>query len=419
MCNRYFLLLVFMLSFNALFSQKTNDGQTSSKSIPVGTFKTACDCRDAVKISVEKVTSYGLTVPPMGFGSVQEIKSKNKKDKLSFEEEHNTAWYLIDIKFDGDLVFEVIPQDTVNDYDFLFYKYTDTSFCENLQQKKLKPIRSNLSRNNALTKGITGLSAEAKDEFVNQGIHAPFTKFVSVKKGEKYMLVLDNVYPEGKGHTIKFNYIKQITIAGVVTDADSLPTNAAEVSLANEKGIVIKQLITGADGKYVINTALKENLNYTLIFSSDSSFISTHTLNTKDLKSANSFTDIRTILPKLKKGSKYKLNSINFSGGTAALLMESYPSVEALGKLMLKNKKMVIRIEGHVNGTPGRSDNEDQSLSETRAKTVYNYLIKKGIEKERMSVIGFAAKQMLYPYPKNAKEQSANRRVEINVISIN
>ncbi|MES2591840.1 MAG: OmpA family protein [Bacteroidota bacterium] len=391
----------------------------TAKSLPNGKLQTACDCRDAVNINVEKVTSYGLTIPPIGFGTIQEIKSKNKKDKFSFEEEHNTAWYLLNIKFEGDFVFEIIPQDTTNDYDFLLYKYTDTSFCEKLLRKEQKPIRSNLSRISTLTKGNTGLSADAVDEFVNQGIHAPFSKFIHVKKGEKYMLVLDNVYPEGKGHTIKFNYVKQVTISGVVTDADSLPVKTAEVSLTNEKGIVIKQLTTGMDGKYFINTTLKENVNYTLVFSSDSSFISTQTLNTKDLESTNSFNDIRTILPKLKKGSKYKLSSINFVGDAATLLMESYASVEALSKLMLKNKRMVIRIEGHINGTSRQSNKDCQTLSESRAKTVYNFLIKKGIEKERMSIVGFAAKKMLYPYPKDEKESSANRRVEINVISIN
>jgi outer membrane protein OmpA-like peptidoglycan-associated protein len=81
---------------------------------------------------------------------------------------------------------------------------------------------------------------------------------------------------------------------------------------------------------------------------------------------------------------------------------------------------MIIRIEGHVH-RPGKpvEDSENQNLSEYRAKRVYDYLIKKGIEKERMSTIGFSNKYMIYPNAVSEKEASANRRVEINVLSIN
>ena len=86
---------------------------------------------------------------------------------------------------------------------------------------------------------------------------------------------------------------------------------------------------------------------------------------------------------------------------------------------MEKNKKMVIRIEGHVNDPLGTFNRESkQSLSESRANTVYEYLLGKGIKEERMSKIGFGDRHILYPQPKNEDEQEKNRRVEINVISI-
>lgn len=80
---------------------------------------------------------------------------------------------------------------------------------------------------------------------------------------------------------------------------------------------------------------------------------------------------------------------------------------------------MVIRIEGHVNGEGSTSgDPYNQILSEQRALKVYDILVAKGIEKERMQTIGFAAKKMLYPHPKSESQSEKNRRVEINVLSI-
>jgi outer membrane protein OmpA-like peptidoglycan-associated protein len=414
------IFLCIVLCSNIALAQKKDTTKFTPPSIAPKLAKTTCDCKDAVQLKIEKVTSYGPTLIPEGFGNVQEISTKNKKDKLNFEEEHNSSWYLLNINVDGELVVEIIPQDTANDYDFLLYKYTDTSFCKALLNKKLTPVRSNLSRGSIKNKGITGLSVDAKNEFVGQGIGESVSKSILVTKGEKYMLVLDNVYPQGQGHILRFNYIKRVTISGNIVGSDSLPLKA-DVLLSDNNGNPVKQIKTGADGKYSIGAGLKEDMNYSLVISSDSTFMAIEVLNTKNLPAkSSSFTDIRSVLPKLKKGEKYRVNSINFLGGTDVLLFESYPSVDALYMLMKKNKKMIIRIEGHVH-RPGKpvEDSENQNLSEYRAKRVYDYLIKKGIEKERMSTIGFSNKYMIYPNAVSEKEASANRRVEINVLSIN
>ena len=401
-------ILVFSIS---TFAQKINVEKTIIKPMPAETDSTACDCKDAIEINTTKVTQYGLTKPRQGFGSLQEISSKDKTDKLAFEAEHNSAWYLLNINFDGEFVFEITPQDTTNDYDFLLYKYTDTNFCKGIQKNKFKPVRSNLSRLNSQIKGITGLSTEANSEFVGKGIGAAYSKALKVLKGEKYVLVLDNVYPDGKGHTINFNYIKQVSISGIVIDEDSIPVKS-EILLTDNQGNLVKQVNTESDGKYKINTEMKEDLNYSLSFSSDSSFSSIKTINTNNLRNSNAFTDIRTILVRLKKGMKYNMSSINFYANRAILLPSSFPSLLSLYKLMKKNKKMIIRIEGHINGTG------DHPLSVSRAKTVYDYLQEQGIEKQRMSYIGFGGEKQLYPNTRDETEASANRRVEINVISI-
>ena len=415
--RKTFVAFIFSLFFVFSYAQKDSVKKITNKQILTGVFKTACDCKDAVKININKAATYGLTLPPLGYGGIQEITSKNKSDKLAFEKEHNSAWYLLNISFDGEFTFEVIPQDTANDYDFLLYKYTDSSFCNSLQKKLVKPLRSNLSRASGKAHGITGLSSEAKNEFVGQGIGTPFSKSINVSKGEKYILVLDNVYPNGQGHTLNFSYIKQVAISGIVLNADNIPVQT-EISLTDNNGTIVSQLNTGKDGKYLMNAGLKEDLDYTLTFSADNSFIAIKTIDTKDLKQKNAFTDIKTVLPQLKKGSKYKMSSINFFGNEARLLPLSYSSVEALYKLMKKNKEMVIQIEGHVNGGKKGAEADEQTLSEERAKTVYDYLVNKGIDKKRISAVGYAATKMIYPNAKTETEGAANRRVEINVISI-
>lgn len=414
----YKLALITMFSFGAAIAQSV-----IKKNVPEAkpdTAKVACDCMDAIKINLAKATMYGKTLAPQGYGKVQELKAKSKTDKLSFEVEHNTAWYLLNPSFDGELIFDIIPTDSSNDYDFLVYKYTDSSFCGDILTKKIQPIRSNLSRVNLQYKGLTGLSVDSQSDFVSEGKGDAYSKSLLVKKGEKYILVLDNVYPNGNGHLIKFNYIKRVVVSGKVVDKDSIPLKA-DVVLSDNEGKTVRQIKTNDDGTYKMDIGFKEDLNYYVVVSTDSSFTATEILNTRKLVSnTNKFTDIHTVLAKLKKGEKYRMQSLNFEGGTDVLLNESLSSLFSLYMLMKKNKNMVIRIEGHVNG-PGVpvNDPDNQKLSTLRAQKVYDYLVNKGISKERIGVIGFSNRNMLYPKPINEFQNSANRRVEINVISIN
>lgn len=418
---RYILIIAAILQSSAIIAQKkVTKAAPISKPKVATPAKTVCDCADAIKINIGTTAAYGPTIAPEGFGKVNEVKSKNKSDKYAFEQEHNTAWYLLNIANAGELIMEIIPKDSSNDYDFLLYKYTDSLFCKDLLNKKIKPVRSNISRNNMDIKGVTGLKTDAMYEFTGQGVHDSWSKSVPVAKGEKYVLVLDNVYPNGQGHTIKFNLVKQTTISGQVVGDNNQPI-VADIVLSDNQGSTIKEIKTAADGKYSFNAELKENVDYTIAYLADSSFVDVKTINTNQLTAGKTtFTDIRTILPKLKKGEKYVVGSINFYGNEARILPESYSSAEALYRLMKKNGKMVIRIEGHVNADKNdksqKKRNDDLSLA--RANSVSTYLGKKGIDTTRISTIGFGAEKPLTTQYMNEKLAAKNRRVEINVLSI-
>jgi outer membrane protein OmpA-like peptidoglycan-associated protein len=384
----------------------------------------AGDCIEAIPLTIVQSCKYGPTVPPKSYGKIQEISTADKKSsETSFVQEHNSAWYLLSIRYDGELTFDILPVDSMNDYDFLLYPYSDSNFCASIANRAAKPVRSNIAANlNGINRGLTGLSSGAKQDFHRQGVGEVFSRSISVKKGEKYMLVLDNVTPNGKGHTIFFHTMIRAELNGVVLGADSQPLRA-EVLLSDPKGKTVSQTQTDASGRYEIKADIEKNTPYSLIFSNDSSFIGTRVVNTADTKDGHTFKALSAVLPKLKNGAKYPLGNINFYGNEARLLPESYPSVEALSRLMKKNKNMIIQIEGHVNGV-GASMNElrgaeFQELSDNRAAMVRNCLIGAGIDGSRMTTIGYAAKQMLFPRAINEEQQKLNRRVEIKVISIN
>lgn len=397
------------------YAQKNTAPNTVNPPKPAGPAKTSCDCASAIKITVKQTGHYGPTLPPNGFGNVQEIKATGPYDKNAFENEHNSAWYLLTVIQDGNLEFDIAPADSSNDYDFLVYPYKDSATCDEILNHKLRPVRSNLSRTNAALKGWTGLSISSQKEFVGKGINDSYSASLVVKKGEQYLLVLDNVYADGKGHRLYFGYKKEVEIKGVVLNEDSVGVKAS-VSLFDNEGKTVKKVETDNFGKYGFKADMKTNVTYSLTYTNDSGFTQVKTINTSQLKKSAAFNDIRTVLPRLKKGKKYRMGTINFYGNMAKLLPESEPSVEALSKLMKKNKNMQIMIEGYINGAGGGWN--DVKLSEQRAETVYDMLVASGIEKERMSKKGFGSQNMLYPLARDESEMAANRRVEIKVISI-
>ena len=268
--------------------------------------------------------------------------------------------------------------------------------------------------------GITGLMANVKNNSVGKGIGNAYSKSLPVKKGEKYMLILDNVYPNGKGHMIYFNYLKEVEINGVVRDSDNKPIEA-DILLSDNFGNTIETKKSDKNGAYDLKTTIKENEDYNLITSSEPTFIQNVKLNTKALNDKSVFDSTNFILPLLKVGGRYNFGNINFYGNSADLLPNSYPSVEALYQLLVKDPKLTIQIRGHVNKFSNDKDNDvfNQQLSEQRALTIYVYLVNKGIAKTRLTTIGLSGSQMLFPNPKTGVEMDANKRVEIKVTSMN
>ena len=74
----------------------------------------------------------------------------------------------------------------------------------------------------------------------------------------------------------------------------------------------------------------------------------------------------------------------------------------------------MVEIGGHTNGLP--KDDFCDSLSALRAKAVAEYLMHKGIPKERMTYVGYGRRK---PIDTNATREgrARNQRVELKILS--
>ncbi|HSD14204.1 MAG TPA: OmpA family protein [Flavobacterium sp.] len=116
----------------------------------------------------------------------------------------------------------------------------------------------------------------------------------------------------------------------------------------------------------------------------------------------------------LKVGDKLRLKNLNFYNRSGVVLPKSEPVLVELLQIMKQNPKLKIEIQGHICCQP-QGDVED--ISTLRCKTVYNYLVENGIDKNRLSYNGYGNTMPLYPIPeRNEFEQDENRRVEIQIL---
>ncbi len=114
----------------------------------------------------------------------------------------------------------------------------------------------------------------------------------------------------------------------------------------------------------------------------------------------------------VKVGEKIALKNIFFENGRYYLLPESYAELNKLAQYLLRNPGMEIQINGHSDNSG--SKNKNQKISEQRAREVFEYLIKKGVQ-NKMYFKGYGSS---LPVAGNETDidRAKNRRVEFEII---
>jgi outer membrane protein OmpA-like peptidoglycan-associated protein len=118
------------------------------------------------------------------------------------------------------------------------------------------------------------------------------------------------------------------------------------------------------------------------------------------------------IKAEVKKRIEVAAKNIFFATGSTKLLVKSNKSLDDVAKLMSEDANLKLDIEGHTDNT-GKAD-KNQVLSENRAKSVYDYLVKKGVDASRLKSAGYGQDQPIADN-KTAAGRTQNRRVELKL----
>jgi outer membrane protein OmpA-like peptidoglycan-associated protein/thioredoxin-related protein len=140
-------------------------------------FNTAIEVEDSI---------VGPVNVSLGYGQFQEFCTKD----LS---EENSAWFKFTIDYDTTLTFDIVPIDSLDDYDFVLFKCSDGNCIDKNGKKNIKIERYCLSYCTSKS-GMTGLSKYVLNKEVGVGPGPAYVSAVYVKAGETYYLMVDYAY---------------------------------------------------------------------------------------------------------------------------------------------------------------------------------------------------------------------------------
>lgn len=130
--------------------------------------------------------------------------------------------------------------------------------------------------------------------------------------------------------------------------------------------------------------------------------------------------DLELELPRIKKGEKFKLENIFYDLNKSTLRPESMASLDRLGDFLLKNN-LKIELSAHTDSRGSASYNE--RLSQARAQSCVDYLLKIGIPSSNIKAKGYGETELVNRCRDGVtcseEEHQENRRTEVKILEIN
>lgn len=216
-----------------------------------------------------------------------------------------------------------------------------------------------------------------------------------------------NLYPEAQPNPV--SYVK-----GHVTNIDSKRPLVAEVQLMDiEKNTVISTNFSDIDGEFLM--CLPLGTDYAFNVSKNGYLFYSENFSLTNARSADDPFIVNIELKPLEVGNSTILRNIFFESGSFEILDNSKSELQKLISFLNDNPTLKIEIEGHTDNVGSESYN--MTLSENRAKSVYNYLVNSGISGDRLSYKGYG---MSSPLTTNqtSEGRAQNRRTEFTIISL-
>ncbi|MBA3663074.1 MAG: PD40 domain-containing protein [Bacteroidetes bacterium] len=357
-------------------------------------------------ISADGRTIYFSSDRPGGFGG-RDIYASEKTEDGEWGKAVNMG-ALINSEYDEDspfihpdgitLFFSSNGNKTMGGFDIFYSSLSDNG------SKWLEPVN-------------VGYPVNSPDDDIFYVVSTDKTKayYTSFKEGG---------YGEKDNYTITFLDQKKAPLTlvkGIVKDAyNAVPKEILITVTDNETEKVIgvyKPNSKTGQYMFILTPGKNYNISYDaegFLFYSENRYIA---------KNTNYYELYKVIeLPPVIVGSKIALNNIFFDFDKAILRKTSNVELKNILRLLTRYPNMVIEIGAYTDSKGTGAYNE--KLSKERANAVVNFIIEKGIAKERLVASSYGETMPAAPNENtdgsdNAEGRQLNRRVELKILKLN
>ncbi|MDP3312046.1 OmpA family protein [Lutibacter sp.] len=206
----------------------------------------------------------------------------------------------------------------------------------------------------------------------------------------------------------------KFTLKGVaINKTQNIPEGNVVIKITNDtKQTMVSEQSHSENG--VFQTQLEAESDFTLVGKKANYISNIVKVSTKGLnRSATLFVNLELAIEEAKVGQSIVLNNIYFEVGKATVNTAFSTDLDKLIQFLKDNTETKLEIQGHSDNTG--SLNLNNKLSQARANSIVDYLVKQGIDSLRLSAKGFGPS---LPIADNttADGRAKNRRVVIKVM---
>ncbi|MCK0108489.1 OmpA family protein [Flavobacteriaceae bacterium S0825] len=229
------------------------------------------------------------------------------------------------------------------------------------------------------------------------------------------------------GFSREENMLTKYLVEGIVQDKNSKELLAGSlVTLFDETGTVIQDSIVGSKAdylfkiepnkKYTIRGTRKAYIPQDVEFSTDSEGKIQHNI----YLTLESYADAEERVKENEKGDvQIELDKIYFDFDKSNIRIDAATTLDVLVDLMNKYPNMEVEVSAHTDARG--KDQYNLELSKKRAASTLEYLVSKGIDRNRLKSIGYGEMQPLNKCDKEGicedEEYDINRRCEFTIIN--
>ena len=165
-------------------------------------------------------------------------------------------------------------------------------------------------------------------------------------------------------------------------------------------------------GKYVSAVTLNESDDVLITFNKKGYAFNSHYVSSTDENfSTPAKMDIE--IDKIESGKTFEINNIYFKTNSFNITDITRSILTEFSRYLKENSNLELLISGHTDNSGDKKEN--MVLSENRAKSVYDFLIKSGISEDRLTFKGFGESVPIYNNS-TTEGRSKNRRTEFTII---